>query len=522
MDRKAFQAARPGVDMNRPPTGRSSGAAPRIVVLVHNRLEQDPRVSRQVGTIVAMGCRAAVLCADVPPGPGGHRWGARVGGADVYESGPRMTIIGRLRPWGRKRSGGRAGPTRDLGAGQHALGARDTRKWVPGSPPPALAEDGSVGGYGFSGEQERRPWRWRASARKMLALPGGTHCHEYQIRSQVARRIGGTVHDLWDFGRLLYWNLTIFRQFRSIGAAVVHANDLNVLPAGFLLARAWQARLLYDSHELWVEQDTEWTPFYRRLQGWLERFLIRRSDAVLTVNGAIADELAARYGIAPPAVVMNCPEAPDLREPPTIEPKAPLRAIYQGVLVPNRGLAEVLDAVAATPGISLVLRGPGSLRPGLKAQIRELAVEDRVSVLDPVPMAGMVSALKGFAVGLVPILPKGMSYELCSPNKLFEYMSAGLAVICSDLPVLRAIVLQTGCGLLVPPGDREALAGALRQLAADPDMLSTMRTRALAAARDRYNAETEQAKLRTVYARLLTMGKRFARRRTGLSGKDGS
>src|SRR6185437_11051929 len=69
-----------------PPAGPARVSAPRIAVLVHNRLEQDPRVSRQARTIVEMGYRAAVLCAAVPPGPGGYRWGAWVAGATVYES----------------------------------------------------------------------------------------------------------------------------------------------------------------------------------------------------------------------------------------------------------------------------------------------------------------------------------------------------------------------------------------------------------------------------------------------------
>ncbi|HXT35965.1 MAG TPA: glycosyltransferase [Chloroflexota bacterium] len=478
-------------------------------MLVHNRLEQDPRVSRQARTIVEMGYRAAVLCAAVPPGPGGYRWGAWVAGATVYESGPQATILGHAR----------ALLTR-LARVRPGLAARDTHWWVPGSHRRAGARDDVPA---HQGTHVHRPDRLpqvptrasRVPACGCLALPGTGWSHASGI-------VGTTIQDFWDFGRLLYWNLTIFRQFRSIGAAVIHANDLNVLPAGFLLARAWRAQLLYDSHELWVEQDTEWTPFYRRLQGWLERFLIRRADAVLTVNGAIADELAARYGIARPSVVMNCPEAPDLQEPPRIEPNLLLRTIYQGVLVPNRGLSEVVDAVAATPETGLVLRGPGNLKSDLEAQIGELGVGDRVCVADPVPMAGMVPALHGFAIGFVPILPKGMSYTLCSPNKLFEYMSAGLAVICSDLPVLREIVLETGCGLLVPPGDHEAIAAALQRLAADPDLLLTMRTRALTAARDRYNAEIEQRRLRAVYARLLARGRRSARRRTGLPGKEGS
>jgi len=432
---------------------KMTGTPPRIALLVHNRLESDPRVSRHVSTIVGMGYRAAVLCAGVQAGRRGYVWGTRIDGAEVYESGPRPTLLGRVRGWILHLPVGRRPPPRDAG------------------PSP----------------------RGRASGPQTDAAPAGS-----------APRVLGMARDLWDFGRLLYWNLTIFRQFRSVGAGVVHANDLNVLPAGYLLAKAWRAPLLYDSHELWVEQDTDWSPFFRRLQGWLERLLVRRSNAVITVNGAIAEELAARYGIPRPEVVMNCPAAPDdLTVGPLIARQGSLRAIYQGALAPNRGLIEVIDAVAATPGVNLVLRGPGNARAELETRVADLGVGERVSVLDPVPMAGMVPALRGFAVGLVPILPKGKSYELCSPNKLFEYMSAGLAVICSDLPVLREIVVETGCGLLVAPGDREAIASALRRLAADPELLLTLRTRALVAARDSYNSRIEQVKLQAVYARLI-------------------
>jgi glycosyltransferase involved in cell wall biosynthesis len=459
-------------------------ATPRVALLVHNRFEQDPRVSRHAQAARAAGYRVAVLSVVAPNAE--TRWGQTSGGIAVFESRvTRRTLLGRLR---------------------HALqGARGTG--TPTVPRPEMEAGADGDGSG--------------------SKPS----------------LGGAARDIAAVGMLLRNNVGVFKQFRGIGAGLVHANDLNVLPAAFLLARYWKAPLLYDSHELWVALDAEWSPFRRRLYGMLERAIIRRVDATVTVNGAIAGELASRYGIARPAVVMNCPDVPaatptavDERlaggkqstggaphvaaeELPTSEdasraggPSAgnlpltgdrPLRVIYQGMLNANRGLIEAIDAVAGVEGVELAIRGPGALRDTLRQHIEALALGERARLLPAVPMYDLVSALDGFAVGLVPYLPVGMNNLLCSPNKLFEYMAAGLAVVCSDLPVLREIVESADCGLLYAPGDREALAAALRTLAGDPALLARLRTNARLAAQSRYNAAHEEGTLLAIYARLI-------------------
>lgn len=403
-----------------------------------------------------MGLRPAVLGAGVSKGAHALRWGARVEGVELFERAAEFTVLGRLRQRFRALQGtllplaGESGGPKSRLTGQAALAA------APEEP----------------------------------ALRAGR----------------GAAADLWHFARFLYGNLAVVRQFRGIGARVVHANDLDVLPAAFILARLWRAVLIYDSHELWVEQDLPWTPFYRRLLSAVEGLLIHKAAVVVTVNGAIADELARRYGIATPLVVMNCPEAPAMIavDAPLEAPSTqPLQVIYQGLLSPNRGLEQLVEAVAKTPGVALTLRGPGILRGPLQERIDRLGLADRVSLLPPVPMVDLVPALGGFSVGVVPILPVGKSYELCSPNKLFEYMCAGLAVVCSDLPVMREVVDTAASGLLVPPGDVDAMARVLSRLADDRPLLLRLRRNALQAARERFNAEHEQAKLRTLYERVL-------------------
>jgi glycosyltransferase involved in cell wall biosynthesis len=87
------------------------------------------------------------------------------------------------------------------------------------------------------------------------------------------------------------------------------------------------------------------------------------------------------------------------------------------------------------------------------------------------------------------------------PNKLFEYMSAGLAVIASHFPLWREIVEDARCGICVDPLDASAIAGAMRRLA-DGDEAAEMGRRGREAVQSRFNWDSEAPKLLDLYARL--------------------
>ncbi len=281
------------------------------------------------------------------------------------------------------------------------------------------------------------------------------------------------------------------RAGRTIGRTdVIHANDLETLPAGYLLAKELHSRLVYDAHELYAEHEPDPPRIARAMLARIERGLARRADAVVTVSEPLAEELRRRLRVEP-IVVLNAPEL-DEREPP--EPGAgPLRAVYQGAFGTGRRLDDLFEAVRRAPSVQLTLRVNRSTREELEG-VLPADLRERVSVEDPVPPSEVVTALHGHHVGVLFDRPLTRNAELSSPNKLFEYLMAGLAVVAPDLPGLRWLADEE-LGILFEAGSPESFGQALESLAADPDRLAQLRTNARRAAVERYNAEAQRAAL---------------------------
>jgi len=270
-------------------------------------------------------------------------------------------------------------------------------------------------------------------------------------------------------------------------ANVVHANDLDTLPAGYVLARRWSARLVYDAHELYSEFEASPPPLTRRLTLALEGGLARRADAVVTVSEGLAAELLRRLRLRrAPLVVVNAPTREE--RPLHVFERGPLRAIYQGRLGPGRDLADLL-AVAGAEGVVLSIRIPLADPGQLRKIVARRGLDRSITVLDPVAPDRVVEALTEFEVGLLFDRPESRNSELSLPNKLFEYLMAGLAVVAPRLESIGPLVDRERVGVTFEPGSRDGLIRALEQLAADREGLAELRRRARAVALDRFNAE---------------------------------
>lgn len=291
---------------------------------------------------------------------------------------------------------------------------------------------------------------------------------------------------------------------------VVHAHNLDTLETAISVARRTHARMVYDAHELWVDYVGDRGPGLaermaavptRAYWAAAERRLLPRVDAVITVNQFIAREMVRRYGCAAPDVVMNVPVSPaDGIEPLPVSMPG-MKIIYQGALSAGRGLPELLDAVARVPDASVAMMGCGALAGLLRERAARDDVSGRAFVLDAVSPERVVPIARSADVGVIPFQPTTLNNRLASPNKLFEYMHAGLAIVATDLPFIAQVLEETGAGVTVPPADVDGWARRIACLARDRDALDRLRANSAEAAA-RYTWDLEKQKLLAVYDRI--------------------
>jgi glycosyltransferase involved in cell wall biosynthesis len=297
------------------------------------------------------------------------------------------------------------------------------------------------------------------------------------------------------FAEIALRALALARVARDNSAHVYCANDLETLPAT-IIAAGFDRKIVYDSHELWPDMLIGVPQFYKRIACSLERLLIKRADTVMTVNELIANELASRYSIKVPIYIYNCPVQSTGGQSPVYHDRAPKIALYQGIYHPERGLENlVVGSEYLLPDVQLVFRGYGPL----ESELRRLASGmSNVRFEPPVPMESLVEAAKNADIGLVPYLPTNLNNCLASPNKLFEYIAAGLPLAVSDVPFMRKLVRENDIGVLFDANDPQSIARAINQVTRTSE-LHRYRKNVLAARR-KYGWHVEAEKLLRSYA----------------------
>ncbi len=284
-------------------------------------------------------------------------------------------------------------------------------------------------------------------------------------------------------GPRFFWQVyrRIHAAVRACSARVYHASDLYVLPALAAAARRHRGRLVFDARERYPYVAGTADRLLRQ-QFWklVERRYIRRTDLVLTVSDGIADHLVRDYGITSPLVLYNAPEAPAVADP-----NASLRRrlalpdhvvvfLYQGHLRPGRGCLLPLEALPHVPGAVLVYLGDGPLASTIRERAAALGVTERVHLLPPVLPDGLLAVTASADVGFVLLEDTCLNHRLALPNKLFEYLAAGVPVLASDLPEIRRVVETYKVGCIVDPSSLGALAVAMRRLAGDAALRSRL------------------------------------------------
>jgi glycosyltransferase involved in cell wall biosynthesis len=209
----------------------------------------------------------------------------------------------------------------------------------------------------------------------------------------------------------------------------------------------------------------------KKIWYFYEKFGISGAKAAFTVCDLDAKYLKRLYQLPyHPGIVRNIPIFKGKTDKAHLKniniPEHFKVGIYQGMLMAGRGLELIVSAVKNIENIVILIVGDGPLMSPLKKKVQKYSIENKIIFCGLVPFNELsaYTALADF--GLTVIDGKGMSYYHALPNKLFEYIQAGIPVIGSNYPEIEKIILGEKIGLTVNPNSTPKLEAALRKLIA--------------------------------------------------------
>jgi glycosyltransferase involved in cell wall biosynthesis len=332
---------------------------------------------------------------------------------------------------------------------------------------------------------------------------------------------------LWALLRILTFMARFATTVIRTDADIYHAHDDQAFPACFFAARLRGRRLVLDAHELPLAN-----PRLERLRliasaahGFV-RLAVSRADGVITVSAPIASEISRRYGGTTPVLVRNTPAyhspvaaSNELRERLGLEPQTRV-ALYQGALQANRSLDVLVRAAPyLAPGHVIVVMGKGVEEARLRALSTALGVTDRVFFIPAIPYAELLRVTASADMGLIVYRPDySLNVRYCLPNKLFEYMMAGVPTLSSSLDAIAEILTTYDVGRVTVSLEPEAVAGAINALLADEGARRRMRENGWRAAREEFRWDVERYQLLYLYERIVSSWQSRARSQPLVAG----
>lgn len=302
-------------------------------------------------------------------------------------------------------------------------------------------------------------------------------------------------------GPLFYAELNVRLLFHLLFCrrpALIVSIDLDTLAGCLAASKVRGARLMFDSHELFPEvPEIAGKPFVRRVWQRVQDFCVprmRATDVRVTVCRSIADIFRSAYG-REFLVVRNVPlaaQAEAVRHMTARAGRRPFTILYQGAVNVGRGVEEVIKALPRLPGCRFVVVGGGDVLEDARRLAEAEGVADRVEFAGRKPFGQLAQYMAAADLGTVLMRDVCLNYRLALPNRLFDFIQAGLPILASRLPEVERIVDGEGVGLCVGDLTPDAVAEAVRVVMAHPELAAHWRANMAAlASRQTWEEETK-------------------------------
>jgi glycosyltransferase involved in cell wall biosynthesis len=343
---------------------------------------------------------------------------------------------------------------------------------------------------------------------------------------------------LFEKGILFYafFNIRLFFFLLFHRADVLVANDLDTLWPNYLAAKLKRAKLVYDTHEIFCEvPELQHSPRKKDFWKKIERRIFPKLKYVFTVNQSIAEHYHNEYKVDV-KVVRNIPASGVITMKPVLQNILPMHKpdhphvknmgnddetviriqkesrglpgdkkiiILQGAGINiQRGAEEAVQSMQWVDNAFLLIIGGGDVLSVLKRMVVEHKLEQKVKFVDKLPYHELIRYTRLADVGLTIDKDTNINYRYSLPNKIFDYIHAGIAVLASPLVEVKKIVEEYKVGALITSHDPKHIAEKLNEMLKDEAKLKTWKQNAKIAA-VKLSWENEKLVLEEVFRKFL-------------------
>lgn len=271
---------------------------------------------------------------------------------------------------------------------------------------------------------------------------------------------------LFNKGFLFYaeYNIRLFILLFHHKADIHYACDTDTLLANYLASKISGRKLIFDAHEIFPEvPELVKRKFVKKCWTIIEYLIIPRLTYTITVCDSIAKYYHEKYGINM-RVIRNMAYLDNTAIKPLVLAQDKKVILYQGALNVGRGLEWVIKCMPYLDNCVLIIIGSGKLKYRLRAGVSKLRIKDKVQFMGKILPDELPKYTKGADIGLCLLEERGLSYYYSLPNRVFDYIQAGLPILATDFPEISKIISTYNTGVVINHYEPKYLAQVITEM----------------------------------------------------------